>query len=177
MVEVLITMVVIALGILGIAALQARTHLGSVESIQRAQAVAVSRDMASRINLNRANVAAYVTSTPLGTGTADEDCSGLAYGPARDRCEWSNLLKGTAERRGTTNTGAMIGARGCVELVQAADDSPTVCRPAIVQVTTAWQGLVESAAPAQACGEGEFGDERLRRAVSTRIVIGLPRCL
>ena len=48
MVEVLITMVVIALGILGIAALQARTHLGSVESIQRAQAVAVSRDMASR---------------------------------------------------------------------------------------------------------------------------------
>lgn len=178
LIEVLITLLVIAVGVLGLAALQGRSHLAAVESAQRTQAISVSNDMASRINLNRANVGAYVTATPLGTGDAEgADCTGLAYGAARDRCEWSGILKGAAERLGGVNAGAMIGARGCVDLIQAADASPTVCRPAIVQVTAAWQGLVESSVPTLQCGKDAFGDDRLRRAVATRIVIGLPKCL
>lgn len=179
LIEVLITLLVIAVGVLGLAALQGRSHLAAVESAQRAKAISVSNDMASRINLNRDNLAAYVTATPLGTGDAldQDDCAGMAYGPDRDRCEWSAMLKGAAERLDSANAGAMIGARGCVELIQAADPSPAVCKPAIVQVTATWQGLVETAAPSLQCGKDAFGDDRLRRAVATRIVIGLPRCL
>lgn len=177
LIEVLITLVIIAIGVLGLAALQGRSHLSAVESAQRAQAVALINDMASRININRDEVEAYATAVPLGTGTADADCTALAYGRERDQCEWSQSLKGAAEQRGATKTGAMIGARGCVEVIQTADPTPTVCRPAIVRITTAWQGLVESATPSLTCGQGGYGDDTLRRAVATEVVIGLPRCI
>jgi type IV pilus assembly protein PilV len=177
LIEVLITLVIIAIGVLGLAALQGRSHLAAVESAQRAQAVALVNDMAARININRANAAAYVTATPLGTGTADADCTGLAAGVARDQCEWSELLKGAAEQRGTTRTGAMIGARGCVQQIQAANPAPTVCQPAVLRITAAWQGLVESSAPTLACGQNSFGNDALRRAIATDVVIGLPRCI
>ena len=178
LIEVLITLVIIAIGVLGLAALQGRSHLSAVESAQRAQAVALINDMASRININRAHAEEYGTVTPLGTGTADADCTALAAGAARDQCEWGELLKGAAEVRGSTKTGAMIGARGCIEVVQTADPAATVCRPAIVRITTAWQGLVESSAPTLSCGEGDYGDDdTLRRAVATEVVIGLPKCI
>jgi type IV pilus assembly protein PilV len=178
LIEVLITLVVIAIGVLGVGALQARTHLSALESAQRAQAVALANDMISRINLHREVAADYATLAPLGTGAADAtDCATLASGPPRDQCEWSKLLKGSAERVGGANAGAMIGARGCIELVQARNDAPGVCQPAIVQVTTAWQGVVETSAPSLACGSGAYGDDRLRRATATRVVIGLPKCL
>ena len=177
LIEVLITLVVIAIGVLGLAALQGRSHLAAVESAQRAQAVALINDMASRININRANAVDYKTDTPLGTGTATADCTALAVGRARDQCEWSELLKGAAEVRGSNKTGAMIGARGCIAIIQDADPTPTKCKPAIVRITTAWQGLVESSASAFTCAQGLYGDELLRRAVATDVVIGLPKCI
>lgn len=177
LIEVLITLVIIAIGVLGLAALQGRSHLSAVESAQRAQAVALVNDMASRININRDDVENYATITPLGTGTADADCTLLAPGRERDQCEWSELLKGAAEQRGSTKTGAMIGARGCVEVLQTADPAATVCRPAIVRITAAWQGLVESSVPSLSCGQGDFGDDTLRRAVATQVIIGLPKCI
>jgi type IV pilus assembly protein PilV len=177
LIEVLITLVIIAIGVLGLAALQGRSHLAAVESAQRAQAVALINDMASRININRNNAAAYATVTPLGTGTADANCTALAIGAARDQCEWGELLKGAAEKRGTSKTGAMIGALGCIQVIQPANPAATVCQPAIIRITTAWQGLVESSAPALNCGQGSFGVDALRRAIATDVVIGLPRCI
>lgn len=180
--EVLITLVVVAVGVLGLAALQGRTHLTAVEANQRSQAVSIANDMLSRINLNRDDVESYVTPIPLGAGDGfSGGCSGQPIGVQRDFCEWSDLLKGASEQvvsgSGVGNVGGMIGARGCIEVIQTADETASTCRPAIVQVTTAWQGLVESSAPSLSCGQGEYGDERLRRAVATRVVIGLPKCL
>jgi type IV pilus assembly protein PilV len=179
LIEVLITLIIIAIGVLGLAALQGRSHLSAVESAQRAQAVALINDMASRININRDDVEAYATVTPLGTGADDEgdDCGVMAFGRERDQCEWSALLRGAAEQRDGKGTGAMIGARGCIEVIQTANPAATICRPAIVRITTAWQGLVESSAPTLSCGEGDYGDDALRRAVATEVVIGLPKCI
>jgi hypothetical protein len=40
-------------------------------------------------------------------------------------------------------------------------------------VTVTWQGLVPTAAPSfTACGEGLYGDERMRRALVARVTIG-----
>jgi type IV pilus assembly protein PilV len=179
MLEVLVTMLILAFGMLGLAGLQSKIHVAEMEAYQRAQAVLLLSDFVERINANRSNAATYVTGTaaPLGVGdTQPTSCAGLAMGSARDQCEWSNALKGAAERQALQNVGAMIGARGCVELLQAANPASGVCTPGIYRVTVTWQGLNATAAPALLCGSGLYGGGALQRAIATNVAVGLPRC-
>ena len=70
----------------------------------------------------------------------------------------------------------MIGARGCIEQLQAANATPGICQPGIFRVTVAWQGLNATVAPAVACGVDLYGDETLRKAVSSRVIVPLLSC-
>ena len=70
LVEVLVTMVILAIGLLALAGLQARLHVLQIESYQRAQALILLQDMTSRLVNNRYDAASYVTAAPLGTGAA-----------------------------------------------------------------------------------------------------------
>jgi len=188
MLEVLITIVILAFGMLGLAGLQGKIFTAEMESYQRAQAVVLLNDMVERINANRNVAASYLPSpatTTFGTGdttfgTANvqpADCSAKAVGVARDQCEWSNALKGAAETSGAAKVGGMLGALGCITLVQAQDAAPGVCKPGIYLVSVAWQGLNATSSPHTSCGQNLFGsDDRYRRAVSTRVSIGLPSC-
>ena len=177
MLEVLITIIILAFGLLGLAGLQGKITLAEMESYQRAQAVVLMNDMVDRINTNRSDAASYVSAAAIGTGdTQPASCSALAAGMARDRCEWSNALKGAAETSGSTKIGGMIGALGCVQLIQAENNTPGVCTPGIYLVTVAWQGLNMTSTPSANCGQNSYGDERYRRAISTRVSIGLPSC-
>jgi type IV pilus assembly protein PilV len=181
MLEVLVTIVILAFGMLGLAGLQSKIFASEMESYQRAQAVVLMNSMVERINANREFADQYPAGSPFGATTlpppALADCSGTAIGVARDKCEWSNALKGAAETSGSTKVGAMIGARGCVTVVQAADPTLGVCTPGIYLVTVAWQGLNATNIPSASCGQGAYGsDDRYRRALSTRVVIGLPSC-
>ncbi|MFD2367789.1 prepilin-type N-terminal cleavage/methylation domain-containing protein [Pseudoduganella sp. GCM10020061] len=176
LIEVLVTLVIVAFGLLGVAAFQAKAQVGSVESYQRAQAIILLDDMTSRINVNSDAAADYV-----GTfGTADEqpaDCSEADPGVDRDLCEWSAALKGAAEvDESGTQVGGMIGARGCIEQVTIANPAPGVCTPAVYRVTVAWQGLHETRAPALSCGRNAYGTDTFRRAISSRITVGLTTC-
>ena len=176
--EVLITMVLVAFGLLGIAAFQAKAQLGSIEAYQRAQAVLLLEDLQSRISGNSGQANAYLTTTALGTGDAlPLDCGSVAAGSTRDLCEWSAALKGASEVKAGAMIGAMIGARGCVSQVQAKDDSSGVCRHAIYLVTVAWQGMHPTIAPAFACGRDAYGADTNRRAISVRVAVGLPNCI
>lgn len=177
--EVMITMVLIAFGLLGIAAFQAKAQVGSIEAYQRAQAVLLLEDLQSRISGNSAQAEAYVTTTALGTNDSQPaDCTTAAAGSARDLCEWSHALKGAAEVLATNSVGAMTGARGCVTQVQAKDESTGVCAQGIYQLTIAWQGMHPTLAPAQACGRNLYGtDDKFRRAISVRVAVGLPHCV
>ena len=83
MIEVLITMVIAAFGLLGIAALQAKMQLAEMESYQRSHATILVRHIADRINANRKNAMAYVTSEPLGTDKGVRDCTGRERRRAR----------------------------------------------------------------------------------------------
>lgn len=173
LIEVLVAMVVIAIGLLGLAGLQSKLELSEVDAYQRAQALSLVQDMADRIASNRTNVPAYVTGTdaPLGTGNPVANCSALAN-TAQDACEWNNALLGAAETaNGGTLTGAMVDARGCVvDLGGSA-----------YLVTVVWQGMTPLSAPSAgvACGAGDYGaagtpcaDDLCRRAVSTVVRIG-----
>lgn len=178
LVEVLVTVVVVAFGLLGIAAFQAKAQVGSIEAYQRAQAIVLLEDLQARIAGNPGQAADYVTETALGTDDEPGDCTALATGSARDKCEWSTALQGAAELKGTAETrmGAMLGARGCVTQLQARSDTPGACAAGVYQLTVAWQGLHATQAPASACGEGEYGDDTMRRAIGVRVAVGVPHC-
>lgn len=165
MLEVLVTIVILAFGLLGVAGLQARTQLSEVEAYQRAQAIVLLQDMVDRLNANRKNGTSYVTATPAGTGNAVQDCSGMA-GSNLDLCEWGDALLGASEKKGASSVGAMIGARGCIT-------NPVATMPREFVVAVAWQGISPTVAPAStACGQGLYGDDRMRRAMVARVVIG-----
>lgn len=181
MLEVLVTIVILAFGMLGLAGMQSKIFTAEMESYQRAQAVVLMNDMVERINANRNAAASYVptpTTATFGTGDSQPaDCTTVAAGVARDQCEWSNALKGAAETSGAGKVGGMVGALGCIALIQTQDATPAVCKPGIYLVSVAWQGLNATSIPSASCGANSFGsDDRYRRVISARVSIGLPSC-
>lgn len=178
LVEVLISMIVLLVGLLGLAALMTSSQTAEAESYQRAQALLLLQDMVGRINSNRAVSACYAVTTDASTGTpylgVGADVSALACGVGsatantraiEDLDAWNSLLSGAGETSGGTNLGAMVGARGCV----TADDPAN----RVYTVSIAWQGMTATKAPDAAlnCGKDLYGDEKLRRVVSITLRI------
>lgn len=186
MLEVLITMVILAFGLLGLVNLQIKLQMNEVESYQRGQALMLLNDMAARLRAHSLNplvaddlarLEAHATGTSW-LGVDGTGCTGKPAGtPLVDCSAWDTLLKGAAIDQGGAGKGAMAGARGCVTQVQAADFGFGVCRPPIFRVSVSWQGLYESATPADDCAAGQYGAEGFRRTVSTLVIVGSPRCL
>ena len=190
LIEVLVTLVVVALGLFGLAALQAKMQLSEIDAYQRAQALLLVQDMSDRIAANRKNAASYRTlSGAVGTGDLrSSDCTSLTTVRETDLCQWSNALKGAAEGEvttdGTTLTGAMIGAQGCIEALPSDPDTETYL------VYVVWQGLTPLSAPSAglSCGSGDYNgfsdpdndgvndspcqNDLCRRALSTVVRIG-----
>lgn len=151
MIEVLVTMVIIAFGLLGMAGLQVRLQVSEMESYQRSQALLLLNDMASRIATNRNNAVSYVTTAanPLGAGVICPTTTATVV--QRDLGEWCNALQGAGETTGSgaakATVGAMVGGRGCVESVDGD-----------YLVTVVWQGLTPIAVPpaSVACGANSY---------------------
>jgi len=185
LIEVLVSIVILMIGLLGLAGLQSRAYTTQMESYQRSQALILLQDMAARINANRKNANTYVTSglSPphLGTDNMPGNCTGLSGQPL-DFCEWNNALLGAAETQtsGGAKVGAMLGARGCVfqEIASATGVAGTY------QVVVAWQGLNSTAKPDNStaasprkCGLGLYRDrdgavdETLHRAIAIPVSV------
>jgi type IV pilus assembly protein PilV len=172
--EILVSLVIVLLGVLGLAGLIIRSNQAEMESYQRVQALALAQDMADRINANRKVVTCYsngATGMQLGTGYSGTPActAGSAQQNARavaDMNAWNARLLGSAEVLSGSNVGAMIGARGCVNQIDAANR--------IYLVSVAWQGLAATSAPAAGndCGLDQYGDNALRRVVTVTIRIG-----
>lgn len=175
--EVLVAIIILAFGLLGLAALQGKMQLAEFESYQRAQALLLLSEITERMRSNSAQAVSYVSTTPLGTGDSQPaTCTG-SPGATFDLCEWSNDLKGAGEASGGSNVGAMIGARGCITQVQAPNLSAGVCAPGIYRIDVVWQGLQPTVASPLTCGQGSYGsNDALRRVVSTQVAVGLPTC-
>lgn len=156
LIEVLVAMVILAVGLLGLVGLEARLNVLQIESYQRAQAMTLLNDMVARMSLNRnATTSAtaslnYITATPLGTDMACP--TDVSTRRNADLAQWCSALQGAAESNGG-NVGAMAGARGCIEVFNAAQRE--------YRVTVAWQGLAPLAAPPEAitCAAGLYGND------------------
>ena len=169
--EVMIAIIILAVGLLGLAKLQASTRQLEMESYQRAQAAILLQDMVSRFSANRDAAACYAITDPAsgapyfgygaaapancGIGTITQQATALS-----DLTQWHALLNGASEtNEDGVQAGAMIGARGCISYDAAAD---------VYVLSVAWQGLLESSAPpGLKCAIDLYGGEARRRAVST----------
>ena len=177
MIEVLVTIVVILLGLLGLAQLHVRIQQSELEAYQRAQALTLLSDMVSRINANRQTAPCYAITGTTGTpylGAAGSDHLGapacMGYGSAStqalaisDLAAWDGFLNGTSETQSGAAVGAMIGARGCVTF-----DAPSNT----YTVAIAWQGIADLPAPTVSCANNLYGSETKRRVVWTTLTIG-----
>lgn len=85
--EILIAMMVLAIGLLGIAAMQLRGLQFSHDAYPRSQISVLAYDMADRMRLNRANAAAYVSTYTVPI-TAPPSCTPTAIGLPNDVNCW-----------------------------------------------------------------------------------------
>lgn len=181
MIEVLVTIVIVAFGLLGLAGLLTRLQSSEMEAYQRSQALLLLNDMANRIAVNRKNHSSYpdsaTTASPLGAGMTCSDVTIVSPTAVAqlDLREWCSALQGAGETEttGGAKVGTMIGGRGCIEKIGVA--------PVIeYRVTVAWQGLTPISAPpnAIACGANSYDssgtpciNDLCRRTVTTLVRI------
>jgi type IV pilus assembly protein PilV len=196
MMEVLITMLIVSVGLLGVSRLLARAHLAEMESYQRVQALILLTDIVDRLKINTASVSCFAfttgtiaTTTPeVGTpyiGATGPDSMVLPTSCVASVAAYNtqaietitaldSLLKGAAETSaGGVQAGAMIGARGCISYNSSSEllDSLglAISGTGEYTVTVAWQGLSDTFAPTIDCGNDLYGNESRRRVVSNTL--------
>jgi type IV pilus assembly protein PilV len=172
LVEVLVAMVILAVGLLSLVVMQGRIQVLQIEAYQRSQALMLLHDMASRIMLNRNNAADYVFSMAAPVGVGFGACpADTSTRQKADIAEWCEALQGAAETSGGSKVGAMVGGRGCVQGLGSNE----------YMVTVAWQGMSPITAPpaSVACGkdlydggaDSQCQGDQCRRVVTTIVRI------
>ena len=183
MIEVLVSLLLVVVGLLGLIGLQVRMQQAEFESYQRAQALVLMNDMVDRIHAHHITASCFAFSNMDGTGwlgTSSSVTPTCAVSNANDNTqavaimnEWQTLLLGAAETKGGVSVGAMLGARGCVYYDPASVllDPTGAALPGtgLYTVAVAWQGTVDTFAPTVNCANGQYsgGVETRRRVVST----------
>lgn len=175
LIEVMIAILIIAVGILGLAGLQARAMNAEFESYQRTQAILLLEDMVQRIRMGRSSKGSFKAISDgttggnfLGTAGAGAyalDCTAPGTRAHQDMCEWSDLLKGSSETKAGNQLGAMVGARGCI-FYDATTEVSGAADTGLFTVAVSWQGTLDTVAPAVNCANGLYGTESKRRTVA-----------
>lgn len=191
MLEILVTILILMLGLLGLAGLQTRAHTAELESYQRAQALILASKIVDAIRSNRRTAQCFAVTNPTaGTPFAGAAATGHAGTPScaastaaentladNTFTEWDLALQGAAETKSGASVGAMIGARGCVsydattELIDPATGGIT-SGTGLYTAAVAWQGLNDTIAPTVNCANGLYGSELKRRVVTMSFRIG-----
>lgn len=129
MIELLIAVVVLSIGLLGLAALQAQALRNNQSSYHRTQATILAYDMIDRARANRQGLDAGNYHLPAATGvtgcTATGGCS-PAEMSTNDMFEWNQLVgqhlpggEGVVCRDGTPDDGSDAGSPACDDAVNA----------------------------------------------------------
>jgi len=183
LVEVLVTFVILAIGLLGIVSLQALSKTSQHQSIQRTRAVSLADGLLERIRINPAGLTTYLTATtskPLGGSTLQStpgvDCVTAVCTPAqlatRDMWAWEQALLGmqvTVDDGGTATAAAgLIKPYACIQFAAVAGKA----RTGILSVVVQWSGLRETTDAVQSgdaveviCGTEPAGTDKYRRQV------------
>ena len=175
--EILVAVLILAIGLLGMAGLQLVATRSVQESFQRSQAILLMQDMVDRINVNRKSARSF----DLGTGYLGTGSSATCGVSADSDCQaWAQMLLGAAEKSaGGTSVGAMIGARGCIkydattELENPPLSGVKIPDTGIYTVTVVWQSQDGFSPPSTVtCGTGLYPSESQKRYVFTQFRVG-----
>ena len=177
LIEVLIAMLVLAVGILGLMGLQINGKRTNYEALQRSAAVGLAQDMINRMRANP-NVAPTVTflDTNYDTGTtytgggvgggqittAPTDCATTTCSPiqlaAYDLWAWENTLDDAVTSNG------LVNPTGCIDVDTSAADG------SLVTVTVAWESRIDldqtallARMPVDCGGTDKYGTGNTRR--------------
>ncbi len=164
MIEILVAVLVFAVGMMGMTAMQLAAKRSSYEATQRSIATSLARDIIERMRANRGSLISYVVDDLGGTPVvAAVNCNTTICSPAelaaRDLFEWNELLQGATERITlagvTSNSGGLVDARACITHANGN-----------VSIAIAWRGVNEMTNPGDsACGEasGLYGTGNANR--------------
>ena len=190
MIEVMVTVLLLAVGLLGMLGMQTRASAVEFESYQRGQAIALARDMQARLLSARGIVPGYLNpaissldgSVWVGNGAAGfVDANGNCAAPvpgdlasfaAAQACAWGRDLQGAAMSDSTGAVGAMIGARGCLIRIEPPQQNAL----ADLYVVIVWQGIESRNDPAadspagRCASDVDFGPGQ-RRGISMRVLV------
>ena len=144
LIEILISLLILSVGVIGLSNVQINAKRVAQEALQRTKAASLASDMLERIRANPKGFAAY-NGAEVGRSSASTepaDCRLVACAPAdvaaRDLWEWEQALDGADETRmaddQTRQVGGLYLPYGCV----VTDFGGQAGR---VQVTIAWEGF------------------------------------
>jgi type IV pilus assembly protein PilV len=146
MIEVMVTMVVILIGIVGIAKLQHVAKNSTAQAIQRTLVSDLADNLIERVRSNPDGIANYfpsdsalvlkgVTPTPSKLCTISNSCipSELA---TFDLWEWEQTLIGTTEQSLGNNTGGLVNPIVCLQRPPGGGDG-------IYHIAIVWHGLTK----------------------------------
>jgi type IV pilus assembly protein PilV len=163
LIEVLVTLVLISVALLGSASLQVLSKRSNHESMQRTTAAQLAADYLERARSNKAALDDYVVAEELGGASLALpalDCSEDGANCSQtqmatfDVWQWEQHLDGNTELDNGDATGGLLQPTVCI-------DGPAG-GPGLVEVSIAWRGLSEHINPElDDCGEGsgKYGAE------------------
>jgi len=176
--ELLISVVVFSIGLLGIAGLQLASKQAGYEGAQRTLAAQVAYGLLEDMRTNGSGISIYVAANDLGGGSLaglpvsqcrdpDVPCS-PAQKAVHDLWYWERMVDGAAELGAEGQSGGILFPAVCV-------DGPAGGVAGVYIVSVAWRGGLELANPdGSQCGagSGNYGDgDRFRRVLQVATFI------
>ncbi len=162
LVEVLVALFILSVGILGIIGLQLFAKQNNFDSIQRTTAAALATDIVERMRLNKASLAAYVTSaTPVSSQaptTFPTNCTlasmcTSAQIATQDLLTWYGLINGLSDQKGGQTTGGLAVPSACI--IQDPNGVGGTVGASQYRVVIAWRGQTPmSSSIRNTCGTG-----------------------
>ncbi len=169
LIEVLISILVVSVGVLGLTSAQVTAKRSVHEAVQRSTAAVLAQDILERMRTNGGQLADYVADgAALGNGTIGslaKDCISsinictptelVAY----DLYQWEQAVDGSGEVRNAISVGGLLTPTACI--TEAAG---------VITVAIAWRGMSPLSNPTSSnCGVGlsRYGtDEEYRQVLA-----------
>jgi type IV pilus assembly protein PilV len=183
LIEVLVAVVIVGIGMLAVVRMQVISMQANHEAFQRSLAVHLANDIIDKMRaVSPFNVAGYdnvelggnsITNEPTpkcgdangdGTLSSTENCA-TAEKILHDLWEWEQLLDGANELTGSTKSGGLMNANGCVSINNNH-----------IEVIIAWDGFSNATKAIEPvagnnCGSLDASDLERRRQIKVYTVI------
>ncbi|MFV7769299.1 type IV pilus modification protein PilV [Shewanella marisflavi] len=171
LIEVMVSLVILVIGLIGIFNLHVVSKRGSFESFQQTQASYYANDIINRMRLNPSEVGEYAGEYTGVLGTQPTACSGTAVCSTTamkswDLYEWQSLFSGAAEVVGGNNVGGLDSPVACITVSK----NPVTLVNAVT-VVMVWRGIRETTISAASVDASCASDKENRRVFSIQTVI------